>query len=211
MSGSSKASAVNRRTQSNTDTPTTSGSKFYASVIKSAVEQVENARRHKKLEDIQAVHKLSQKERKKASPRRKKDKFLSREISKFQFEQPKPPPYEMRIIGGLVLFSITISIACLLIATSTYHDEKSGFDITPMITASIFEISPKLSELRDAEMLENFCWIAVRLQVLVLPYIFPTPFSLILERFLASDKFQKISAGVCVCISVWVHIWTSYV
>jgi len=207
---SSKSSTVNRKMQNNLNIPTTSGSKFYASVIKSAVEKVQNERRQKKSEDA-VFHELSRKERKKASERRKQDQFPSRTIS--NFEQSEPPPYEMHIIVALALFPIALLIACLLIANSMCRDEYNcDLHTTPMIITSTCGFSSELFEFtEEADIIKNFGWIAVWLQMIVLPYIFPTAFSLILKGFQASDKYQKMSVCVCVCVCACVHTWNSHV
>jgi len=197
---SSKSCTVNRRTQNILNTPTTSGSKFYASIIKSAVEKVQNERRLKNREDV-FVNELLRKERKKA------DKSPSRTIS--NFEQPEPPTHELRIIVGLALFPIALLIVCLLISTSMCRDEYDcDLHTTPMITASTFGFSLERLEMTEgADIIRNFGWIAAWLQVIVLPYIFPTPFSLILKEFQASDKFQKMSVCVCVCVGSYVCVY----
>jgi len=201
--GSSKPSAVHRTVQRISSNPTTSGSRFYASVIKSAMEKVDNVRLHKKLKDCVAIPTIRKKERPKDEP-----EFPSHGRKVSGIRQPKPPPCEMHIIAGLALFLTGLLIACMQIATSMY---RSHYDITPIIAASISEVSPKLSEIRGVDMIKSFGWIAALLQVLVLPYIFPTPFVLILEGFQASENLHKKISCVCVCVCVCVHTCTSYV
>jgi len=202
--------------QRNLSNPTTSGARFYASVIKSAMEKVDNVRRHKKLEDVAVNLKppIRKRERKKAEPKFPKFSALASAFRQPEGTDQQPQLYETHIIVGLALFPIGVLVACLQIATPMYRDENyCDLDIMPMITASlsIFDFSPNLSEIRGADILKNFGWIAALLQVLVLPYIFPTPFGLILERFQASDKFQKMVACLCVCVCVCVHTCISSV
>ena len=203
--GSSKPSAVNRTVQRNPSNPTTSGSRFYASVIKSAMEKADNVRRHKKLKDCVAIPPIRKNEATKDKP-----EFSSHVRKLSGYRQPKHPPCEMHIIAGLALFLTGLLIACMQIATSMYRSHY-GSDITPIIAASISKFPPKLSEIMGVDMIKSFGWIAALLQVLVLPNIFPTPFGLIREGFQASETSRKRIACVCVCVCVCVLTCTSYV
>ena len=129
---------------------TTSGSRFYAAVIRSAVKKVDQARQ---VDQAQ---------------RHKKGKFrLGREEKLERLVDNLTPSYEMLIIVVLALFYFGLLVACVVFAFSLVNDKSQSDWVSTLRTFSLLNTNfagiqvQETLEIYGADMIKKFGCIAV--------------------------------------------------